>query len=275
MKGKRRHELQTNVLADWLGHKVEKIRPAFGWILAGGVLVVLGLLAYSFFSSRSKTQMYDGWANLNRAQEEAITAIHQDKGAKFQDAAKAMERIVTDFAGTPLAMFAQSALGDVHLIRGQTLNWTRRPEALESFKSAAEHYTKAIAATEDPMLKNRLRMSLGTALEWKYQLDESKKVFHEVEEGIYRPAAQEQLAALTQAVDDKLFASLEKYQPPPPESPTKQGDTEFGSPTEDLNRRIRDATSVPAPFNIGEPGLQPSGANLPAADPVTQATGAP
>ena len=44
MKAKRRHELQTNELADWLGKEVEKVKPYTAWMLGGLIVLVLGYL---------------------------------------------------------------------------------------------------------------------------------------------------------------------------------------------------------------------------------------
>src|SRR5262249_55692013 len=123
MKTKRRHELHTNALADWLAGWVDAARAYFGWLGCGGIAGIVILLGWSYFSSRSQTQMYDGWSSVNRSTEEAMSAVFGNDGDKFQSATTSLAKIVTEYSGTPLAAFAESSLGDVHMLRGQNLMW--------------------------------------------------------------------------------------------------------------------------------------------------------
>ena len=56
MKTERRHELQTNILADWLGHKTEAIRPYFKLILGGIAAVLIVAIVATVASWRSMWQ---------------------------------------------------------------------------------------------------------------------------------------------------------------------------------------------------------------------------
>src|SRR5688500_18201031 len=68
MKAERRHELKHNELADWMGERVETLRPhAAGIALGVGVLLVIVLGSLWYFSgenaatSRAWSQYFDAF----------------------------------------------------------------------------------------------------------------------------------------------------------------------------------------------------------------------
>ncbi len=63
MKTERRHELQTNTLADWLGRQIEALRPHFTTIITGIVVLVVALVGYGIWSSRSQQAAAEAWTN--------------------------------------------------------------------------------------------------------------------------------------------------------------------------------------------------------------------
>jgi len=239
MKTQRRHELHTNVLAEWLGKHLERIQPIVGWVVAGVVALVLAILAYSYFTSRSETQILDGWTAIAKYGNEASSAANNNDTPRFNDATRNLAQVVSDYSGTPVATFAEATLADIHLARGQALMWSNRPEALQSLREAVTRYNSAIDSTQEPLLRNRLRMNLGTTSEWMFQVDEAKRAYQQVEEGVFEPAAKKALAALERAEAEQLFQRLEKYEPATPQT-TKAPETEFGKEGENLFDRIKD-----------------------------------
>ena len=63
MKTERRHELQTNVLADWLGHRTEAIRPYFIYIVMGGVALLVVAIVVTIASNWQLARSSEGWAD--------------------------------------------------------------------------------------------------------------------------------------------------------------------------------------------------------------------
>ncbi|MCE9556108.1 MAG: tetratricopeptide repeat protein [Planctomycetes bacterium] len=267
MKTQRRHELHTNVLADWLGRKMEAIQPYIGWVAAGALAIVLAYLGYSYFNSRSEAQMLEGWGAATKYGGEATSAVGANDTPGFQDATKNLAKLVDEYSGTPLATFAEANLGDVNLYRGQMLMWTNRSEALQSLKEAVASYNSAIGSTKEPLLKNRLRMNLATAYEWMFQVEDAKRAYQQVE-GIYKPAAEQQIAALERATTDQLFERLQKFQPAPPPIKAKPPEAEFGKEGEDLFKQIpglKDLEKSDGGTDSGLPIVQPTGADTKAA----------
>src|SRR5690349_230264 len=64
MKSERRHELQTNELADRLAKYVDDVKPYTKAILGAVIAVVVLFLAYSVWSQQQTTRAGHGWAEL-------------------------------------------------------------------------------------------------------------------------------------------------------------------------------------------------------------------
>ncbi len=67
MKTERRHELQTNVLADSLAHWIEAVKPYSRAITAGVIALVVALFAWLYISTQNTRQLADGWNDYFRA----------------------------------------------------------------------------------------------------------------------------------------------------------------------------------------------------------------
>ena len=70
MKTERRQELNTNVLADWLGQRITAIAP-FGRAITG-IAIIGGVLAFVFFylNAQNRTSLEENWtAYFNRSEE--------------------------------------------------------------------------------------------------------------------------------------------------------------------------------------------------------------
>jgi hypothetical protein len=63
MKSERRHELQTNYLADWLTHKIETIRPYLNMILIAVALVALAAIVGAFVTGEQSTRAAVAWTD--------------------------------------------------------------------------------------------------------------------------------------------------------------------------------------------------------------------
>ncbi|NQT40576.1 MAG: hypothetical protein HQ581_23995 [Planctomycetes bacterium] len=61
MKTERRHELQTNQLADWLGNAIVKIKPYGRLMLAGTLLTAIICLAMVWWFKASAGRLADSW----------------------------------------------------------------------------------------------------------------------------------------------------------------------------------------------------------------------
>ncbi|MFO1065351.1 MAG: hypothetical protein U0892_15910 [Pirellulales bacterium] len=82
MKSERRHELQTNYLADHLGTAVEGGKPFGVWIVGGIIGVALAALGYGIYTSFSQKADSQAWSQyyfqLANTDSEAFQSVIDD-----------------------------------------------------------------------------------------------------------------------------------------------------------------------------------------------------
>mgnify|MGYP001116933776 CR=1 FL=1 len=156
MKTERRHELQTNVLADWLGRQIEALRPYAGTIATGVLVLVILLIGYSIWNTWSAGSAAQAWSeffevtftgNYVRSKQENVRQkaleayrdqLRKEKNNPTYELTEGEERLVDEqlppkieqalrddviamaqkYDGTTLGMFAHMRAGDMALIAG-------------------------------------------------------------------------------------------------------------------------------------------------------------
>lgn len=180
MKSKRRHELQTNVLADWMGKKLGAIRP-YTSLLVGGFIVVLAVfILLSIRDSRLSSEATAGWTSLETAKASASEALFTNEQLAMKNSLRDMEDISRTYQGTSLSDYAEIALGKYHLLAGQSYYGTNKSEANDNFKDAARHYEACIQQTSSSDLKNLATFQLGKCYEWLRKLDQARQTYQKV-----------------------------------------------------------------------------------------------
>jgi hypothetical protein len=166
MKAERRHELKHNELADWLGERMEILKPHATGILLGVVLLVLlvlgGVLYFSGESRAAATAWSDYFGALNE-----------------RDPQRALQELATKQSGSKAAWWALAAVGDMNLSQGAGLLYTDRSEATKHLDVAEKAY-KQVEATDDPMLKSRARLGLAKVYESQCKPEEARKYYEMV-----------------------------------------------------------------------------------------------
>ncbi len=99
MKTTRRHELQTNELADSLARWIEAVKPYSRAILALVVAAVVAIFAWGYLSAQNSRQEAEGWNAY-------FTAITD------RDPREALGDIITRYAGTEVSDWARVTLAD-------------------------------------------------------------------------------------------------------------------------------------------------------------------
>ena len=168
MKADRRHELQQNELADWLGEKIEALKPHAAQITLAIALVVLALLVGSWWWSGSSKATALNWSGF-------FAAVN-----KPRDREKALEDLIVKERGTPAALWAQLTLGDENARQGVAALFTDRIEAQKLLLKAQEAY-KAVesAAASDPSLQGRARLGLGKVFGALCQPTDAQKYYEQ------------------------------------------------------------------------------------------------
>lgn len=221
MKTERRHELQTNELADSLGRFIEQSKPHWPSIAGGIILVIVVIVGMSYYSNRQKQVEAEGWEQYeiftSPAYERQLTEIREEKLQKqYNDENRQIttaereeirELINSDIAalaeaykGYTVATFAHLNLGDDALRRGIDLLFTDPATATVHLDTAIEHFESARSETKDPMLLRMAELGLAEAYETRNQRSQKDQNADDLKEA---QRLYEKLAA-----DDSLFKSI-------------------------------------------------------------------
>jgi len=176
MKSKRRHDLQTNVLADWISKKIVWLQSNATWLL-GGTLVLVAIMALlAIRENRLASAAADGWGRCL------------------------------------LAAYARLTLGDLSLIDGQRKYLSNKSAANESFKNATQQYRAVVGIVSRPELKNRALYSLGKSLEWQMKLEQAKEAYSKVV-GTFAVEAQSRVRDLDRKETHVFYEQITQYKP--------------------------------------------------------------
>ena len=163
MKTERRHQLETNELADSLAHWVDSAKPylrtAAGLLIAAVVLA----FAYAFVSRHSAEKAQVAW-------DEYFQAFNQMNREKFDD-------VADKYPGTPAAWWARTIVGDMNLDEGSNLLFRDRPRALDKLNSAVEEYGTVLKEAKESAVLVRASYGQARAQEGLGQLKEARESY--------------------------------------------------------------------------------------------------
>ncbi len=274
MKTERRHELQTNALADWLGDQVERLRPytrlAVGLLIA--ILVAIGL--YGFMSTQSASRTEQGWQRYFTA----MDALRQKGDAT--DLTQIAES--AEFARTPPGYWAQLSLGDFHLSEGINQLFSDRAAASNSLRAAVDNYSRVTDQRQQPLLAERAILGAARAYESLNELEKARVAYEALAAkgtGPFATEAQQRLRDLEQEPTKRFYDWFFAATPP------RQGlggpgvpgvRPNFDSlPTESSFDKASTGSLLATPPNkdaAKEPAAEGSTENTPAADsPASEA----
>ena len=151
MKRERRHELQTNALADWLAGVVSAVKPYANTILAVVLVVGLVALAASWWTRRSAGGTEQAWDAFNRV-------LNTGTPAEFDE-------LIEKYPGTDVAHWAGVLAGDVYLSSGCDRVLTSKATASQDLQKAVDHYLTVRNESSAPMLRERATFGLARAYE--------------------------------------------------------------------------------------------------------------
>ncbi len=151
MKAQKRHELETNYLADWLGQMFKKTEPyhnTITWALVA-VVVLLGVyVAWSKFAHRSEASAWDDF----------YSALAGDNFVE-------LERIAEDHPGTPVAHWALIVSADARLANACMQVFANKDTAAQDLEKAVKAYTTVIEQSREPRLRQRALFGRARAYE--------------------------------------------------------------------------------------------------------------
>ncbi|HEX3658117.1 MAG TPA: hypothetical protein VHV55_20180 [Pirellulales bacterium] len=208
MKTERRHELQKNELADWLGEKLNQVQKYSGAIGASVLAVVVLIAVGLYISNRSANQAAVAWEEYFRA-----------SGAENPDQLKELaERL----AGSTPGKFARLRLADQQLQSGTNQLFQDRAEARKSLAGAVENYRWVAEHAGDKLLEERATLGLAKSYESEDKLQEAreqyKKLLDRSPEGVYAREARDRLRDLDKQSTRQFYDWFAEQQTKPPGS---------------------------------------------------------
>ena len=227
MKTKRRHELHTNVLADWLGQHLEHLRPYLKPLLGGVTVVALVGVAAAVIINNQASRRGSSWADY-------YLALHERDASRLRSVAEA-------HPGTLTGLWARQSEGDLELARGiDALYWDRR-QAKEALRRAKTCFTEvAEKASGYPELQARAWYGLAQAHESLSELPQAREYYDRVANatsaGVLGKLARERSEMLGDAAVERWYNWFANQNPKPPSSEGTSVGGAFPGLSDDLSK---------------------------------------
>lgn len=166
MKTERRHELATNVLADWLGEKIEALKPYSAAVSVTALLVVVLIFASIMLYQKRAASSAKAWSDYFAAIENQSPDEASDK----------LEAVASDHPGSTAGIWSRLSLADGHLSNGVEDLFKDRSAARKALEKALDEYQSVLdEAPADSLLAERATFGLAETYESKNELDPARK----------------------------------------------------------------------------------------------------
>jgi len=210
MKSERRHELQTNELANWLARQYERHRgqmPTIAW----GVLAVVAVgLAISLWTSKEQNSSVGAWEEFN-----SIGAV--DPKAR----PKRLKELAERFPDSDVALWAKLDLADQLCFDGRTKLDVDREIATTYFREAQQTYAAVLQHPKaKPEMLRRAALAEGKCFEVIGEREKAIESYKSVAKkfsGTMPELAKDaagRASDLEQSDAADFYKWLAKYQPP-------------------------------------------------------------
>jgi predicted negative regulator of RcsB-dependent stress response len=164
-----RHELEKNLLADWLAEKVEILKPYSTQLAIGGLVAVAVLVGAIMYFSRTDTVAPRAW--------QAYFAAFGEP--KVADALKeAYEK--QEVKGTDAELWARLSYADQRFQFASVQGGQDSHEAKTALTEAEKALTEIVDKTSDPMLLARIRYSLARIYESQNKPNKAREYYQKL-----------------------------------------------------------------------------------------------
>ena len=207
MKTERRHELQKNELADWLGHSYHTAKPFSKTVLAVIVAVVVVAGTAWFLMNRAASKRSAAWDRYFVAAQSG----QPDEG---------LRSVIEEHPNTPAAQWAKIHFADTSLQQGIDSLFTDRTQAKEKLEEALANYTEVADDSSDAALNQRSLYGVAVTNEALGNFDEARSGYETVIEkhpnGLYAVRSKERLDDLNQSSTKEFNEWFASFEPPKP-----------------------------------------------------------
>ena len=216
-----RHELEKNLLADWLAEKIDVLKPFATHLTVAAIIVVAAIAGAIYFFSQNSTGGARAWATYFAAFGEQ----------KVDEALKdAIEK--PEVTGTPAELWARLAYADRQFGLAAFQAAQDPAEAKLSLANAEKTLVEIEDKTKDPALLSRARFTLGRVYETQNRLEQAREYYQKVAESSKDTAIGKASAAAVKRLDpqgevSQVIGWLAEQKPPPKKTPGTGTDSIF------------------------------------------------
>lgn len=200
MKAVRRHELEQNLLADWIAAKSAAWRPLVRPIVWALAALVVAWVAWMIYDRSKQSRVNESW---NRFLSATI-----DPGV---DEKQAFANVAGEFRDTPAAMLANMHLGITKIAQANNEQLSARGPANEKLKEGINHLRSAAQLAKNPLARQSISFQIGRALESQGLLEDAKKEYEGLvksatAESAFAKAAQTRIDDLNKPTTQQFYA---------------------------------------------------------------------
>jgi predicted negative regulator of RcsB-dependent stress response len=276
MKSERRHDLQSNELANTLGSGIEKVQPFVQYIVGGVVIAALLAIGWGVYTSFARKSAAAAWTEyyftLNTSDAESFKAI------------------AVDHPGSAAAIWAEQTAGDEYLADGIDALYKDRGQGVELLKKAIACYETVNSKAQNGELRTRAVLGLAQAHESLGEIDKAKQHYQQVIVAGLQPAittvATNRLAFLNSQAGKDFYEWFNKLKPTLALPPRMPGDLsvpptspnlKFDTPVDTSGISLPQAPTAPTSTTPAAPprGADGKAIELPTVEPAAPAAAAP
>ncbi|TWU25050.1 hypothetical protein Pla52o_13470 [Novipirellula galeiformis] len=210
MNSERRHELQENILANYLVRINQAIEPYSRPIAVGLAALLVGGIGYAIYTSKAKEDRSQATFEL----------MMQQAGSQDPEG---LATVAVKYPGTPAAAWAHLYQGSTLLAQGTRTLYTNRMDAEDQLKGASKAFRNAITEGGNELLLSRAHFGIARSEEALGELDSAIAAYKECakigESEEMVKACEERIAALSNE-DTKDFLVWFKDQDFSPADPS-------------------------------------------------------
>jgi hypothetical protein len=120
MKSERRHELQHNMLADWLAETIDAIRPYTYAVVGVALVIVASVIFVIAYRAHNAEQLAEAWDGMPGPVSGAQGQFQPLVPPSLMMSTKPLEEVITNFPDTSAAQWASLFVAERYLIEGST-----------------------------------------------------------------------------------------------------------------------------------------------------------
>jgi tetratricopeptide (TPR) repeat protein len=212
MKSERRHELQKNELAQALDRGLETLRPYTGILLAGALVLAVGMMLTSWWRQASSESSATAWDDL-------FGSLNTGNPSE-------LDKVAEKNAGSEVGMWASVLAGDLHLTQGCEELFHNKAMAAQELRKAEDAYLKVRDQGRSSMLRERALFGLARTYEALGGLQQSdnamekaigsyEQLLKDWPKGTFASVAKERLESLKTPAAKSFYDRFARYDPLP------------------------------------------------------------